>query len=162
MRLFSALVSTSFLYDCDETFNYWEPTHFLVYGNGFQTWEYSPAYGLRSYAYILIQAIPAKLLQFIFPNNKIFVFFGVRCFLALISSICETYLCLSISKRYGFSVSLLTLAFLLISPGLFIASTSYLPSTLSMYGLTFAFGGWLRKKFDVAVPSVAFATLLVC
>jgi hypothetical protein len=26
--------------DCDETFNYWEPTHFLMYGYGFQTWEY--------------------------------------------------------------------------------------------------------------------------
>ena len=26
--------------DCDETFNYWEPTHYLMYGKGFQTWEY--------------------------------------------------------------------------------------------------------------------------
>ena len=26
--------------DCDETFNYWEPTHYLMYGWGFQTWEY--------------------------------------------------------------------------------------------------------------------------
>ena len=22
--------------DCDETFNYWEPMHFLLYGKGFQ------------------------------------------------------------------------------------------------------------------------------
>ena len=26
--------------DCDETFNYWEPTHMTVYGRGMQTWEY--------------------------------------------------------------------------------------------------------------------------
>ena len=26
--------------DCDETFNYWEPAHFMLYGNGLQTWEY--------------------------------------------------------------------------------------------------------------------------
>ena len=28
--------------DCDETFNYWEPTHHLLYGHGLQTWEYDP------------------------------------------------------------------------------------------------------------------------
>ncbi len=26
--------------DCDETFNYWEPVHFLMYSRGQQTWEY--------------------------------------------------------------------------------------------------------------------------
>jgi hypothetical protein len=31
------------LADCDETFNYWEPTHYLMYGRGLQTWEYRSA-----------------------------------------------------------------------------------------------------------------------
>lgn len=26
--------------DCDETYNYWEPTHYLVNDFGMQTWEY--------------------------------------------------------------------------------------------------------------------------
>lgn len=26
--------------DCDEVFNYWEPTHFLHHGRSLQTWEY--------------------------------------------------------------------------------------------------------------------------
>jgi alpha-1,2-mannosyltransferase len=26
--------------DCDETFNYWEPSHMLAYGRGLETWEY--------------------------------------------------------------------------------------------------------------------------
>src|SRR5690348_5587935 len=53
VRIFACLVSP--IPDCDgrqafscmrfiklgsETFNYWEPTHFLIYGNGLQTWEY--------------------------------------------------------------------------------------------------------------------------
>ena len=42
--------------DCDETFNYWEPTHYMLYGRGLQTWEYAPEFGLRSYAYTLIHA----------------------------------------------------------------------------------------------------------
>ena len=32
--------------------------HHLLYGGGFQTWEYSPAYALRSYGYILIHIFP--------------------------------------------------------------------------------------------------------
>ncbi|KAL3912155.1 MAG: hypothetical protein SGARI_001303 [Bacillariaceae sp.] len=57
--------------DCDETFNYWEVVHFLLFGdngnnddsnnNGdtpitksaFQTWEYSNEFALRTYAYLL-------------------------------------------------------------------------------------------------------------
>lgn len=35
----------SHIADCDETFNYWEPLHYLVYGHGLQTWEYSPEFG---------------------------------------------------------------------------------------------------------------------
>ena len=53
--------------DCDETFNYWEPLHYLVYGHGWQTWEYAPQYALRSYAYLLaphaaLGAAAAKML----------------------------------------------------------------------------------------------------
>lgn len=39
--------------DCDETFNYWEVVHFLLYGNGFQTWEYANQFALRTYAYLM-------------------------------------------------------------------------------------------------------------
>lgn len=38
VRLLSALYNQ--VADCDETYNYWEPTHYLMYGYGFQTWEY--------------------------------------------------------------------------------------------------------------------------
>src|SRR6266536_5422879 len=43
--------------DCDETFNYWEPTHYLSHGYGLQTWEYSPEYAIRSWLYIAIHAL---------------------------------------------------------------------------------------------------------
>lgn len=64
-----------------ETFNYWEPTHFLMYGRGLQTWEYrlafgwlvamarrtpslcSPVYALRSYTYILFHVFLGRILQ---------------------------------------------------------------------------------------------------
>ena len=33
-------------------FNFWEPLHYLSRGTGFQTWELSPKYAVRSWAYI--------------------------------------------------------------------------------------------------------------
>ena len=53
----SLSVSCSPIMDCDETFNYWEPLHYLLFGRGFQTWEYSPEFGLRTYAYVLLHAV---------------------------------------------------------------------------------------------------------
>lgn len=46
-------------------YNFWEPLHYLDQGNGFQTWETSPAYAIRSYAYILLHWAPVRVAQFI-------------------------------------------------------------------------------------------------
>lgn len=37
--------------------------HFMVYGSGLQTWEYSPVYALRSYAYLMPHAAVAYVLD---------------------------------------------------------------------------------------------------
>lgn len=51
-------------------FNYWEPLHYLVNGKGFQTWEYSPEFAIRSYFYLLVHAGPAWLLKTVgFPDK---------------------------------------------------------------------------------------------
>jgi alpha-1,2-mannosyltransferase len=47
--------------DCDEVFNYWEPTHYLAHGYGLQTWEYSPEFAIRSWAYVGLHALAGKL-----------------------------------------------------------------------------------------------------
>lgn len=69
-RLLSALVNFNTLSDCDEVMNYWEPTHYLLTGKGLQTWEYSPEFGLRSYSYIGLHAMLAKLF-IILTGNKV-------------------------------------------------------------------------------------------
>jgi alpha-1,2-mannosyltransferase len=53
-RLISA--AANIIHDCDETYNYLEPLHFLLFGSGMQTWEYSSQYALRSYLYLLLHA----------------------------------------------------------------------------------------------------------
>jgi hypothetical protein len=38
----------------DPVYNFWEPLHYIFKGYGFQTWEVSPAYSIRSWAYIFL------------------------------------------------------------------------------------------------------------
>jgi alpha-1,2-mannosyltransferase len=57
--------------DCDETFNYWEPTHFLSHGYGLQTWEYSPEYAIRSWLYIAIHALVGSFRRLLPFSTKV-------------------------------------------------------------------------------------------
>lgn len=47
--------------------------HYLLYGTGMQTWEYSPLYAIRSYAYLWLHALPACLHAHILQTNKVTV-----------------------------------------------------------------------------------------
>ena len=55
----------------NSVFNYWEPLHYLDRGYGFQTWETSPVYAIRSYAYILVHLLPAKIPSWILGAEKV-------------------------------------------------------------------------------------------
>uniref|UniRef100_A0A6B2L1M8 Mannosyltransferase n=1 Tax=Arcella intermedia TaxID=1963864 RepID=A0A6B2L1M8_9EUKA len=147
--------------DCDETFNYWEPTHFLQHGSGLQTWEYSPEYALRSYAYLYPQLLVGKLSSWATPS-KIAQFYLIRLFLGLVSSLGMTYLCVSIKERYGKDLAFYTFLFLLFSTGIYIAGTAFLPSSFAMYCLMVCQAAWIRKNpnyslciFCVALCSIA-------
>ncbi|GFQ90978.1 alpha-1,2-mannosyltransferase ALG9 [Trichonephila clavata] len=89
LRLCSAV--WSHISDCDEVYNYWEPMHFLLYGKGFQTWEYSPQYAIRSYAYLWLHAIPCYIYGAFLQSNKILVFYFLRCLFAFCCALCEVY-----------------------------------------------------------------------
>lgn len=40
-------------------------------GKGFQTWEYSPVYAIRSYAYVMLHTLPMRLYGLIFTPNPV-------------------------------------------------------------------------------------------
>jgi alpha-1,2-mannosyltransferase len=69
--------------DCDEVFNYWEPTHYLNHRYGLQTWEYAPEFSIRSWLYIVIHAIVGKFGSLL-SSNKAFEFYFVRVILAMV------------------------------------------------------------------------------
>ncbi|KAH8173408.1 alg9-like mannosyltransferase family protein [Sarocladium implicatum] len=133
--LAAALVAALFapIQDCDETFNYWEPTHYLSHGYGLQTWEYSPDYAIRSWLYIALHALVGNIRRLMPHPDKVAEFYFVRYGLALVCAISQTIfyqaIVLTLNGRIGFFFLLATVA----SPGNFHASVAYLPSSFAMY-----------------------------
>ena len=141
-RLFLLLVafraSSSFhnlIHDCDETFQSWEPVHFLLCDEGVQSWELSGEFKLRSYLYLLLHAWVGLPFRFVFGcrsgRGKEVVFYAMRFALAIFSVRGDSFLvkeCLMIEPKVGATV-LLVLSF---ATGNFVSSTAMLPNSFAM------------------------------
>ncbi|KAL3821250.1 hypothetical protein ACJIZ3_007155 [Penstemon smallii] len=158
LRYMSA--SSNIIHDCDEVFNYWEPLHFLLYKSGFQTWEYSSQFALRSYFYILFHNLVGWPASWWFGEEKVKVFYAVRIFLGLLSVIADAALVVSLSKKYGKRLASYTLAMLCLASGCFFASTSFLPSSFSMYAMSLSSAFFLFEKPAAAVATAATGVIL--
>ena len=140
------------IHDCDETFNYWEPLHYLLNGSGFQTWEYSAEYGLRTWSYIALHAAPAMLilkpLQSIFPGimSSLAVFYLVRASLAACSAAADALLVVTVSRMTERRVAIFCLVFVMSASALFTQSTAFLPSSFSMMMITMAVVSVLNRS----------------
>ncbi|CAG9463934.1 unnamed protein product [Pedinophyceae sp. YPF-701] len=123
------------IHDCDETYNYWEPLHYLVHGSGKQTWEYSPKYALRPYLYLIIHwlvAYPASVLASALGLPRRVPFYAVRVVLGALSAAADAAVVAGAGHVFGEDVeSSVYLAML--SAGSYVSSTTLLPSTFSMY-----------------------------
>lgn len=116
--------------DCDETYNYWEPLNLLLRGFGKQTWEYSPDYAIRSYAYLIPYYIVGYPLGFF---SSIYQFYGIRLIaLAGVTSICEIWLYFSVCRNFNEKVGNWWLFLSSIAPGMSHASIALLPSSFAM------------------------------
>ncbi|KAH7319887.1 Alg9-like mannosyltransferase family-domain-containing protein [Stachybotrys elegans] len=119
--------------DCDETFNYWEPTHYLSHGYGLQTWEYSPEYGIRSWLYIGLHAVVGNLRRLLPHSSKTSEFYFVRYGLAAVCALCQTIMYMVTTSTLNGRIGIIFLLATVTSPGNFNASTAYLPSSFAMY-----------------------------
>lgn len=111
--------------DCDETFNYWEVVHFILFqdGKAFQTWEYANEFALRTYAYltpvagiasVYLQALHSGIFpRFIWPilteqvfdpseSSKVALFVLLRSTLGAFMACAEVSFCCSIVEQ-GFT-----------------------------------------------------------
>uniref|UniRef100_A0A6N2NH03 Mannosyltransferase n=1 Tax=Salix viminalis TaxID=40686 RepID=A0A6N2NH03_SALVM len=158
LRYMSA--TSNIIHDCDEVFNYWEPLHFLLYNSGFQTWEYSSQYALRSYLYINFHELVGLPASWLFPDDKVRVFYAVRFFLGLVSVISDATLVVALSRKYGKRLASYALAMLCLTSGCFFASTSFLPSSFAMYAMSLSSGLFLLGRPASAVAVAAAGVIL--
>lgn len=158
LRYMSA--TSNIVHDCDEVFNYWEPLHYLLYKSGFQTWEYSSQFALRSYLYILFHELVGRPASILFTDDKVRVFYAVRLFLGLLSVISDATLVVALSRKYGKRLASYALAMLCLTSGCFFASTSFLPSSFSMYAMSLSSGLFLLDKPAWAVAVAAVGVIL--
>ncbi|KAE8706523.1 Dol-P-Man:Man(6)GlcNAc(2)-PP-Dol alpha-1,2-mannosyltransferase [Hibiscus syriacus] len=158
LRYMSA--TSNIIHDCDEVFNYWEPLHYLLYKSGFQAWEYSSEFALRSYLYIIFHELVGRPASWLFAEEKVRVFYAVRLFLGLLSVISDATLVVAVSRKYGKRLASYALAMLCLASGCFFASTSFLPSSFSMYTLSLSSGLFLLEKPAWAVAVAAVGVIL--
>jgi alpha-1,2-mannosyltransferase len=146
--------------DCDETFNYWEPTHYLSHGYGLQTWEYSPDYSIRSWLYVGVHAVVGNIRRLLPGTSKVGEFYFVRYVLAFFCALSQTLLwraiCLALNPRVG----LFFIVAIISSPGNFHAATAFLPSSFAMYMAmvgTAAFMDWRTRGLQTSQGMFWFA-----
>lgn len=144
--------------DCDETYNYWEPLHYLVYGNGLQTWEYSPEYAIRSYMPLWMYAVPARILSYVM--SPVTVFYTLRVLLAVLTSCAELMFYKAVCHEFGVHVGRVWLALTLPAAGSFVCSAAMLPSAWSHATASAAIACWWRRRYPYAVLLIATTTLL--
>ncbi|KAL7310854.1 mannosyltransferase [Mucor circinelloides] len=134
--------------DCDEVYNYWEPTHYLLQGYGRETWEYSTDYKIRSWAFIFVNAVVGFVTKLL-TSTKLQTFYLIRLFLAAVSSYVEARFYRTVTEEINPHVGRYVYAILFFGAGMFNASTAYLPSTLAMYCVFMAFSYALRPVSDI-------------
>uniref|UniRef100_A0AC35UA56 Mannosyltransferase n=1 Tax=Rhabditophanes sp. KR3021 TaxID=114890 RepID=A0AC35UA56_9BILA len=150
----------SIISDCDEVYNYWEPLHLFLYGEGLQTWEYSPVYAIRSYFYIYIHSVPAQFFQSLMPDSKIFVFMCIRCTIGFFCATADTLLYYTLTKKFSNSIGAIFIVFTIFGTGMFIASTSFLPSSFSMIMTSLSMAAYLSDNYFLSIYCIATSTLL--
>jgi alpha-1,2-mannosyltransferase len=133
--------------DCDEVFNYWEPLKMQHLGPpALQTWEYSPSYALRSYAYTGVYSLFLFLLHL--PQGPL-MFYAVRLLNVGLFTTSELLFSSSFKHLLGFGrVYLLVSA---LSVGLFQATPAFLPSSTCMILSVFVWFFWKRGNDSTAI-----------
>lgn len=158
VRFCAAMYSS--ISDCDESFNYWEPTHYLIHGKGFQTWEYSPQHSIRSWFYILIHSLPAWIASKAFPLDKRSGFFAIRATLAFATSFNEAKLYRAIADHINPRAARYYLGMSLFSAAMWNVTSAYLPSAFAMQAITLAYSYVLEPVSSK--PNCGRRTLLSC
>lgn len=136
--------------DTDEVYGYWEPLHYMMKGVGMQTWEYSPKFAIRTYAFIAL-LVPFSEISIFFMKHKLVVFYSIRLIIGEMSAICTYRFLNAIEKKFGSKIHSSFLLLAAFCPGIFFASTSFLPSAFCSSMVMLSFASWLNENFNQTI-----------
>lgn len=103
-------------------YNFYEPLHYFIHNAGFQTWEQSPEYAVRSWFYVLLHAPFAYAGPWLLSLGKRQQFFALRLCLGAISSVCEAKFFRAVVEAVNERVGRYLLFAMCLSAGMFSAS----------------------------------------
>ena len=129
--LISALLAAqlNLINDCDETFNYWEPLHYLHFDKGFMTWEYDPRYAIRSWCYMFV----FYGISYILRNDHMSFFVRFRSILGFFHFISMSSLVSASKDVFHKDMESILVVIIAFSPAFFISANSFLPSSICMF-----------------------------
>lgn len=136
--------------DTDETYGYYEPLHYLLYGTGMQTWEYAPQYAIRTYTF-LSPFWGAGLVMKSLNLSKLNVFYGIRALLGSLTAISEASFISAVYRKFGTTIGAFTFIFILFSSGILYCSTALLPSAVIMNLLMIISSLWIEGQYPLTL-----------
>lgn len=68
--------------------------------------------------------------------------------------------CRAVCREFGVHIGRMCLAFQIFSPGMFLSSTAFLPSSFAMYCFAAACAAWWRQKYPLAIFFTGIGSLL--
>jgi alpha-1,2-mannosyltransferase len=132
--------------DCDETFNFIEPIHYLLYGSGKQTWELCSQYALRSWLFSWVYAWPAVFIRGAASLSSADVYFYLRIFNGRIAALAELFFVYSVWTAFSGKAAMVALLLLLVNYPIPHAAVSVLPTSFVMILNFVVLGCWLRTR----------------
>jgi alpha-1,2-mannosyltransferase len=136
--------------DTDETYGYWEPLHYLVNNVGMQTWEYAPQYAIRTYGFVYPFYLFSLALKWL-GISKGMIFFSVKALLGTACAHAQRRFVENLARNVGASAASNATVLLVLAPGVFFASTAYLPSAVCMTLLMLSISSWLENRFMYSI-----------
>ncbi|KAG5484837.1 hypothetical protein LSCM4_07607 [Leishmania orientalis] len=132
--------------DCDETFNFIEPIHYLLYGYGKQTWELCSKFALRSWLFLWMYAWPAMLVHHAAGLSSIGVYFFLRILNGCIAALAEVFFMCSVWFAFSGKAAAVAALLLLTNYPIQHAAVSFLPTSFVMICNFVVLGCWLRTQ----------------
>ncbi|CAG9570422.1 Asparagine-linked glycosylation protein 9 [Leishmania major strain Friedlin] len=132
--------------DCDETFNFIEPIHYLLYGSGKQTWEVCSRFALRSWLFLWIHAWPVVLIRGAASLSSVRVYFYLRMLNGCAAALAELFFVCSVWFTLSGKAAAVALLLLLANYPIQHAAVSVLPTSFAMMCNFVVLGSWLRTQ----------------